>query len=97
MLSSAELRSITAKADPTQPPAIMQPAAEGSLLLTLRVRTSVADQIADLAQAEGTTQKVIITRARSPPPRDPRAAGGPRRPHAAAPALTPGGQGREIK
>ena len=31
--------------------------------MTLRVQTALADAIADAAEAQGTTQKVIITRA----------------------------------
>ena len=61
-LSPDTLREITARADPTQPPAVM-PAQEGSELLTLRVRTSLADAIRDKAETEGITAKMVITRA----------------------------------
>jgi hypothetical protein len=61
-LSPDALREITARADPTQPPAIM-PAQEVSELLTLRVRTSLADAIRDKAEAEKITAKMVITRA----------------------------------
>ena len=61
-LSPDALRSITARADPTQPPAVM-PAKAGSTLITLRLQTALADAIADAAAAAGTTQKVIVTRA----------------------------------
>jgi hypothetical protein len=43
-------------------PAIM-PTRRTSTLINLRVETALADWLADRAQAEGTTQKVIITRA----------------------------------
>lgn len=61
-LSPDALREIAARADPTQPPAVM-PAQEGSELLTLRVRTSLADAIREKAEAEGITAKMVITRA----------------------------------
>lgn len=54
------LRRLAAGADPSQPPAVMP---VGSTLLTLRVQPDLADAIADAAQAQGTTQKVIVTRA----------------------------------
>ena len=47
---------------PTQPPAVM-PSRRSSTLINLRVETALADWLADRAEAEGTTQKVIITRA----------------------------------
>lgn len=61
-LSPDALREIAARADPTQPPAVM-PAQEGSELLTLRVRVSLSDAIRDQAEAEGITAKMVITRA----------------------------------
>jgi hypothetical protein len=61
-LSPTALRKLAAGADPTQPPAVM-PLQASSTLITMRIQTSLADAIADMAAAEGTTQKVIITRA----------------------------------
>ena len=61
-LTSDAMRAIAERADPTQPPAVM-PEGKGSTLTTLRIQTGLADAIADAARAEGTTQKVIITRA----------------------------------
>jgi hypothetical protein len=61
-LSPSALREIAARADPTQPPAVM-PMQEGSELLTLRVRISLSDAIRDQAEAEGITAKMVITRA----------------------------------
>ncbi len=59
-LAPDTLRRLAAGADPSQPPAVM-PAQ--STLITLRVQIALADAIAEAAEAEGTTQKVIITRA----------------------------------
>ena len=61
-LTPEALRSITSRADPTQPPAVVA-AKSGSTLVTLRLQTALADAIADAASAGGTTQKVIVTRA----------------------------------
>ena len=61
-LQPARLREIAEQMAPTQPPAIM-PTRRTSTLINLRVETALADWLADRAQAEGTTQKVIITRA----------------------------------
>jgi len=54
------LRELAA-ADPSIPPAVM-PAA-GSEIVNFRVASSVVDQLDAAADAEGTTRKVIITRA----------------------------------
>ena len=61
-LEPARLREIAEQMAPTQPPAIM-PARRTSTLINLRVETALADWLATKAKAEGTTQKVIITRA----------------------------------
>jgi hypothetical protein len=61
-LMADELRRLAEDADPRQPPAVMPPPG-GSTLLTMRVQIALADAIADAAEAQGTTQKVIITRA----------------------------------
>ena len=61
-LEPARLREIAEQMAPTQPPAIM-PTRRSSTLINLRVETTLADWLADRAEAEGTTQKVIITRA----------------------------------
>jgi hypothetical protein len=61
-LEPARLREIAEQMAPTQPPAIM-PARRTSTLINLRVETGLADWLANQAKAEGTTQKVIITRA----------------------------------
>jgi len=58
------MREIAEQMAPTQPPAVM-PARRISTLINLRVETGLADWLADRAEAEGTTQKVIITRALS--------------------------------
>jgi len=61
-LSPAALREIASRADPSQPPAVM-PAQQGSRLLTVRLQISLADAIADAAEAQGITQKMVLTRA----------------------------------
>src|SRR3954466_7047063 len=61
-LEPARLRQIAEQMAPTQPPAIM-PAKRTSTLINLRVETTLADWLAIQAKVEGTTQKVIITRA----------------------------------
>jgi len=61
-LHPARLREIAEHMAPTQPPAIM-PTRRTSTLINLRVETALADWLADRAAAEGTTQKVIVTRA----------------------------------
>ena len=61
-LEPARLREIAEQMAPTQPPAIMS-ARRTSTLINVRIETALADWLADRAQAEGTTQKVIITRA----------------------------------
>jgi hypothetical protein len=61
-LQSAQLREIAEQMAPHQPPAVM-PAKRTSTLINLRVDTTLADWLAARAEAEGTTQKVILTRA----------------------------------
>jgi hypothetical protein len=61
-LGPARMRAIAEQMAPTQPPAIV-PARRTSTLINLRVETSLADWLAQRAEGEGTTQKVIITRA----------------------------------
>ena len=62
-LSPAELREIATRADPSQPPAVMPTQQQGSRLITLRLQNPLADAIADAAEAQGITQKMVITRA----------------------------------
>ena|SRR5689334_2302131 len=50
-----------AAADPSIPPAVMPES--GSEVVNFRVASSVVDQLDAAADAEGTTRKVIITRA----------------------------------
>jgi hypothetical protein len=59
--SAAALRDLAATADPTLPPAVMPQT--GSELLTLRVSSSLLDELDAAAEKAGTTRKVIITRA----------------------------------
>jgi hypothetical protein len=57
---AAALRELAA-ADPSLPPAVMPN--NGSEVVNFRVASSVVDQLDAAADAEGTTRKVIITRA----------------------------------
>lgn len=61
-LQPARLREIAEQMAPTQPPAVMT-SRRTSTLINLRVQTPLADWLAERAAAEGTTQKLIITRA----------------------------------
>jgi hypothetical protein len=61
-LAPAVLRDIAERADPTHPPAVVS-AGRVSQLVNFRVDIALADWLADQAEAEGTTQKVVITRA----------------------------------
>jgi len=56
---AATLRELAA-ANPTIPPAVMP---GGSEIMNLRVASSLIDALDAAAEAEGTTRKVIITRA----------------------------------
>lgn len=58
---AAELRKLAESADPTIPPAVMP--RTGSEMINLRLSSGLVDQLDDAAEAEGTTRKVIITRA----------------------------------
>jgi hypothetical protein len=58
---AATLRNLAESADPTIPPAVMP--RTGSEMINLRLSSSLVDQLDDAAEAEGTTRKVIITRA----------------------------------
>jgi hypothetical protein len=57
---ASALRELAA-ADPTIPPAVMP--RTGSEVINLRVASDLVDQLDAAADAEGTTRKVIITRA----------------------------------
>jgi hypothetical protein len=50
-----------ATADPTIPPAVMP--RNGGEMINLRVKSDLIDQLDAAADAEGTTRKVIVTRA----------------------------------
>jgi hypothetical protein len=58
---AAALRGLIATADPTLPPAVMP--RTGSELLTLRVSSTLLDELDAAAEKESTTRKVIVTRA----------------------------------
>jgi hypothetical protein len=55
------LRALAA-ADPTLPPAVM-PRAGSSEIINLRLSSDLVDELDAKAEAEGTTRKVVITRA----------------------------------
>jgi hypothetical protein len=57
---AAALRTL-ATADPSLPPAVM--AAVGSEIVNVRLASRLVDELDAAAEAEGTTRKVIITRA----------------------------------
>jgi hypothetical protein len=59
--SAVALRDVAATADPTLPPAVMPQT--GSEPLTLRLSSSLLDELDAAAETECTTRKVIITRA----------------------------------
>ena len=58
---AAALRELAATASPTLPPAVMP--VTGSELVNLRLSVNLIDELDSAAEAEGTTRKVIITRA----------------------------------
>jgi hypothetical protein len=58
---AAALRELAATADPSIPPAVMP--TTGSEIVTVRLSTGLVDQLDAKADAEGTTRKVVITRA----------------------------------
>lgn len=55
------LRQLAAAADPAMPPAVMP--VTGSEMVNVRLASSLVDELDAAAAAEGTTRKVIITRA----------------------------------
>jgi hypothetical protein len=61
-LQAARLREIAEEMAQSLPPAVVS-SRRTSTLINLRVDASLADWLSDRARAEGTTQKVIITRA----------------------------------
>ena len=58
---AAALRDLAATADPTLPPAVMPQT--GSELLTMRISSTLLDELDAAAEKAATTRKVIITRA----------------------------------
>lgn len=58
---AAALRKLAASVDPAIPPAIMPQT--GSEMVNVRLASSLVDELDAAADAEGTTRKVIITRA----------------------------------
>jgi hypothetical protein len=59
--NAAALRRLAAAADPALPPAVMPKT--GSEMINLRLSSSLVDELDAAADQEGTTRKVIITRA----------------------------------
>jgi hypothetical protein len=57
---AAALRALAATADPSIPPAVMP---TGSEMINVRLSSGLVDQLDAAAEDEGTTRKVIITRA----------------------------------
>ena len=58
---AAALRQLAATAAPTLPPAVMP--RDGSEMINLRLSSSLIDELDAAARTEGTTRKVIVTRA----------------------------------
>jgi len=58
---AATLRNLVATADPAMPPAVMPRV--GSEMINLRLSVSLVDDLDAAAERDGTTRKVIITRA----------------------------------
>jgi hypothetical protein len=58
---AAALPTLAATADPSMPPAVMPN--DGSEVVNLRLKSRLIDELDAAAEAEGTTRKVIITRA----------------------------------
>jgi hypothetical protein len=56
-----QIRQVAERMAPNQPPAIMP--RRSKTLINIRIETALADWLAATAEGEGTTQKVIITRA----------------------------------
>src|SRR5450631_4385279 len=57
---AAALRALAATADPSMPPAVMP---TGTEMINVRLSSGLVDELDSAAAAEGTTRKVIITRA----------------------------------
>ena len=57
---AAALRALAATADPSIPPAVMP---TGTAMINVRLSSALVDELDEAAEAEGTTRKVIITRA----------------------------------
>jgi hypothetical protein len=58
---AAALRALAARADPSMPPAVMP--VVGNAMVNIRLALSLINELDAAATAEGTTRKVIITRA----------------------------------
>lgn len=58
---AAALLELASSASPTMPPAVMP--VTGSEMVNLRLSIALVDELDAAAEAEGTTRKVIITRA----------------------------------
>jgi hypothetical protein len=58
---AAALMELAATANPTMPPAVMP--VTGSEIVNLRLSVGLVDELDAAAETEGTTRKVIITRA----------------------------------
>jgi hypothetical protein len=58
---AAALLELAATANPAMPPAVMP--ITGSEIVNLRLSVGLVDELDAVAEAEGTTRKVIITRA----------------------------------
>ncbi len=58
---AAALMELASTANPSMPPAVMPPT--GSEIVNLRLSSNLVDELDAKAEAEGTTRKVIITRA----------------------------------
>jgi predicted transcriptional regulator len=59
--NAAALLELAATANPAMPPAVMP--VTGSEIVNLRLSIALIDELDAVAEAEGTTRKVIITRA----------------------------------
>jgi hypothetical protein len=60
-LDATALRELAATVDPAMPPAVMP--RTGSEMINLRLSSGLVDELDAAAEANGTTRKVIITRA----------------------------------
>lgn len=57
------LKRLAAEADPSQPPAVMPEQGGRTIAVNFRFSERLADAVADAAASQGTSQKVIVTRA----------------------------------